>query len=424
MKNTLFLILGTGQNVLRSIDSRNYRRTKYYLPSSKSDEYVESPFVGEAIIKLSPKKFQEVHIFGTSSSMWETLFVHTIPEETDKEHLLKEFSLIWKSVEDSSIGEKPEVIEALNRRLTDYFEIPTYCHIIEIGENVEQLWSIFNKILHLDIKSSTVSFDITHGLRYQPFFFLFSLFYFNAITNGKVKLGSIYYGALELMNDPKHNGRAPIFEFNLFTELNKWVTAAEVLRKYKDPEQIAQLLKRYKSTEELSKLIEDFSSAFSVNSFTKIIELSKEISQKIDAVKEPPKPFLYVKPIIKEFADEINNGKTNVEKILKVARQQQRNHNYSLAVIAAYEAVIEAFCTQKKIKDKVEANEKLSKLLEKNDDLLVEPINNFKEKLIELKKIRNNIAHLDRKGKFELNKDSIRNLVNFFHDNLLNAKFR
>ncbi len=65
MAEELFLILGTGQKVLKEINDRNYRKAKYYLPRNPNAAPVETPFVGEAIIRLFPKRFSKVYIFGT-----------------------------------------------------------------------------------------------------------------------------------------------------------------------------------------------------------------------------------------------------------------------------------------------------------------------------------------------------------------------
>lgn len=425
---TLFLILGTGQNILQDFDKREYKTTPYYLVNDKTKRKIESPFVGEAIVKLHPNRFSEIHIFGTNSSMWETLYMYVVDKINDTQDTKatkKYFPKIWKAVSERSLDRNSELLQEISEKIKKYFSIPTYCHIIDIGETEEQLWNIFNSILHLKLpEKTTISFDITHGLRFQPFFFMFSLFYLNLVSDRKIKFGSIFYGALELKNDEKHENMAPIFEFNIFSELNNWITAAEVFHRYKDPEQFVNLLKNNTETKKLSDLIDNYSFAFNSNNFYEIISNSKLLVEEIDNIEIMPNPLKFILPKIKEFPQKINSIKSHAEKLLLIARIQLRQHNYGSSILALYEAVVETYRNQKKIENKFYAHIQFSDDLDKlGHNIISNQVNNFYPRLQELKNIRNDIAHLNKSKRNMIKKEDIQNLISYFSVNLEKARF-
>jgi len=80
MRHHLLLCLGTGplketQSPGTMLRERSYRTAHYHLPGAQ-EPLVETPFVGEAVLRLHPKTFSHVHLFGTVDSMWDTLYLH------------------------------------------------------------------------------------------------------------------------------------------------------------------------------------------------------------------------------------------------------------------------------------------------------------------------------------------------------------
>jgi len=428
---TLFLLLGTGQNVLQNLDQREYKKTPYYLANDKTKRTVESPFVGEAIVKLHPNRFSQIHIFGTNSSMWETLYMYVIDkinDPADTQTAYKYFPKIWKAISEKSLDQNPELLQDISDKVSKYFGTTTYCHIIEVGENENQLWNVFDNILHLKLPEKTlVSFDITHGLRYQPFFFIFSLFYLNLVSDSRVKFGSIFYGALELRNEERHKGIAPIFEYNVFSELHNWITATEVFHRYKDPEQFVNLLKNNPDTNQLSEIISNYSFAFNSNNYSDIIKYSKLLVEEIDELEKVPDlpiALKFVLPKIKELPKEINSAENKAQKLLLISRILLKQHNYSSSILAMYEAVVETYREQKKIEDQFEANTYFTKDLNTfKSNIIKNKISNFYKNINDLKNLRNQVAHLNQTDSNALNKEKILLLINYFSGNLEKVKF-
>lgn len=424
---SLFLLLGTGQSILKNIDNRDYKTTKYCLKSDPNRKTIESPFVGEAIVKLKPNSFSKIFIFGTKHSMWDTLYMH-INRNVEDLGLLNSvknnFAKIWKAIELGNIDTQKDVIEILNDSLSEYFQIPTECVIVPIGESESELWMIFDKLVNLNQVRGTISFDITHGLRYHPFFFLISLFYLNSVTDGQVKIGSIFYGALELQNSPEYNGITPILEFSIFSEIIKWINAAELFSKYKDPDALAKLLDKYNEMNELSDIIKNYSFAYNANDYTKILNYSELLIKKLEKKTEKPTPFRLIEPKLKKNAFEIISQETTTKKLLKIAQQQFHAHNYTETIIALYEAVIEEYRSQKNIDQRYNAhNEFTMNLKNLKEKIISNNINNFHTNLQLLKKLRNNISHLNQTDKNELNIDTIKDLFNYFYGNLEKVRF-
>lgn len=424
---SLYLLLGTGQGILKNIDNRDYKTTKYCLKSDPTCKTIESPFVGEAIVKLNPDRFSKIFIFGTKHSMWDTLYMH-INRNVEDLGLLNSvknnFAKIWKAIELGNIDTQKNLIEILNYSLSEYFQIPTECIIVPIGESESELWMIFDKLANLNQVNGKISFDITHGLRYHPFFFLISLFYLNSVTDGQIKIGSIFYGALELQNSPEYNGITPILEFSIFSEIIKWINAAELFSKYKDPDALANLLAKYNDMDELSDIIKNYSFAYNANDYSKILNFSELLIQKLEEKTEKPTPFLLIEPKLRKNASEILSQESTTKKLLKIAQQQLHAHNYTETIIALYEAVIEEYRSQKNIDQRYFAhNEFTMNLKNLREKIISNKINNFHTNLQLLKKLRNNISHLNQTDKNELNVKTIENLFNYFYEELEKVKF-
>jgi len=71
----LILLIGTGPSSMDEVQAGEYRQATYFLPDRPEDTS-HTPFVAEAIIRLTKEDFDQVHILGTSDAMWEVLLEH------------------------------------------------------------------------------------------------------------------------------------------------------------------------------------------------------------------------------------------------------------------------------------------------------------------------------------------------------------
>ena len=109
------------------------------------------------------------------------------------------------------------------------------------GETTEEIWQIFSNITSQVEPNETVIFDITHGLRSLPFLvFLFAAYLQSA---KQVKIGAIYYGALEL-GDPKTGKPAPVINLSEFVKMLDWLTASDQFARFGDSTDLAELVRQ------------------------------------------------------------------------------------------------------------------------------------------------------------------------------------
>jgi len=143
-----------------------------------------------------------------------------------------EFDEMLVFVTDEAKAEAWPVLERLGDQRIRPVSIP-------IGENDEQIWSIFTAIIEQVQTGETVIFDITHGLRSLPFLvFLFAAY---LKTAKQVKIEAIYYGALEL-GDPKAGRPAPVIDLSHFSVMLDWVTATDQFLQTGNARRLAELL--------------------------------------------------------------------------------------------------------------------------------------------------------------------------------------
>ena len=435
MKEELFIMLGTGQMVLKDINDRSYRKAKYYVPDLDDSIVVETPFVGEAILRLHPHRFSKVYIFGTVKSMWETLYSHSLSLDENAENNdwneddVKYFGKVCFAVENGTIGENLELLDYVAAAYQKHIGIDTECHLIPIGENEDEIWQIFDILTKVKTESAKISFDITHGLRFQPFFFLIALFYLNSVKTS-IRIGSVFYGGLELMNNPPHNGKAPILEFKVFSELIEWINAAKIFDKYKDFSALSKLLEKHNNMSDIAESLNNFSNCYKMNFFSNINEYSNNIIKNIENTSESSsKPFNLLKDSILAFPNEINNCKTNLARILKIANHQWKYRNYGFVVIALWEAVLEKFIlTMDNKYSKRDVQNALPVFLNYRNSSEINQVNkNLYSNLKALQKIRNSIAHLDGESSkdieiADIHKD-VEKLFNYFYNHLQTLPF-
>lgn len=433
MKEELFLILGTGQKVLKDINERNYKTAKYYLPENENQEIIETPFVGEAIVRLFKNRFRKVYIFGTDKSMWETLYLHCNRLESEENALdeskVKIFGQLSFAIENGSLKNEEHLLENVAKSFADYTGIETSCHLIPTGETEDEMWGIFDKLINVNVNNAKISFDITHGLRYQPYFLLLALFYLNSVYS-TIRIGSVFYGGLELMRSERHKDAAPILEFKLFPELIDWIVASKNFNNYKDFTDLSKLLKNHSDLKKISDLLNNLTLSYKTNNFKKILDYSKQIVYRVNNIENSSsRPFDYLKNSILTFPREIKECDTELERILTIANHQWKQKNYGLVVLALWEAVVEKFAESLgNLYEKQYVSLKLNKIVNKKYESLFNQIQkNLFKNISELKKIRNSIAHLDSsKNDFENLEDfhnKIFQLFNYFTANIEKFNF-
>jgi len=111
---------------------------------------------------------------------------------------------------------------------------------IASGQNSDELLEILEKINAEIEEGDTISFDVTHGLRSIPFLVFLLIAFLK--TAGHIQLGSIYYGALELVDPDKNSNVAPVIDLADMVRMLDWIDAANLITQTGSAHQLSQLL--------------------------------------------------------------------------------------------------------------------------------------------------------------------------------------
>lgn len=203
-----FSFLGTGA----------YTKCKYKFDNIESDI---SCYIQEALIDILLEKcvnLESVFIFKTEEA--------TIANWSKNKKYPSDPGL--KQVLDKYNG-KPSI---------NYVDIPS-------GQNENELWEIFDKVLEQIDKGDEIIFDITHSFRSIPMLALIILNYAKFIK--KCEIRGIYYGAIEAVGkeikDIEESDIAPIFDLTPFVRLLDWTVGIDRFIETGDARYINYLMK-------------------------------------------------------------------------------------------------------------------------------------------------------------------------------------
>lgn len=107
------------------------------------------------------------------------------------------------------------------------------------GDNEEQLWHIFEKVVETVKEGDRVIFDITHSFRSVTFLSFLAAAYLRTVK--RIDLVSVLYGNFEAAR--KHpSGYAPVIDMTSFVSLLDWMVAADRFIRSGDASDLAQRL--------------------------------------------------------------------------------------------------------------------------------------------------------------------------------------
>ena len=338
----LLILLGKGQTELKD-DISTYRKVKYFFPN-EPEKVIETPFVGEAIIRLSTEQFDQVHILGTQQAMWDILFLHCASNlrGKDKKQAKKNVKALEKKIKENSLGH--EDVQKVAALFSEYVGVPhTFAHIIELGITQEDFWNIFETLSEkIELKGHQISFDITHSVRSHPIFFFFFLFFLNSVVKD-VHIDSFYYGALAFQDRKEYGGKTPILDIQAYIELMKWIDAAQAFTRYADTDPIAHLLTA-PHMNELKTTLREFSYAVQLNSTDSIKKTANDLVEKLNALDaEAPRPLRILKEYFASLPRLVSDEQYDWQSMLNLAVYHAEHSRLGLAVVCLSEAITYRF---------------------------------------------------------------------------------
>lgn len=337
----LFLMLGKGPKNEKTSDvlDHNYRTANYFLPNEEERGSCETPFVGEALLHLYPGRFREVHIFGTADSMWHTLYRHLVGKSLDQEQ--ESFFLeLALEIEQRTFTVSAQTISRLEHEYSCALGVPVTCTILPLPTSDENFWSILQAMVSTKLKRGILSIDITHGLRSHPVFSLLALFFMRTVYP-EVSIGSVFYGAYELSEDYKN--KTPIFDLKPVIQIMDWLEAARSFERHSDAGLIAGLLREEDPVHlgEVAKRAEYFSRVLQLNTLGDLPANSHNFLSAFRTSSEKlPSPAALLVDRLSAFPAEISGLTKTWEVYLRAARYHWNHYRGGLAILAAWEAIV------------------------------------------------------------------------------------
>ena len=156
---------------------------------------------------------------------------------------IKVITFLTKKARENNWSDSQEK-DGLNKQL-DELNIPYESRNIKDGSTEEELWDNFNTFYEACDEGDEIYLDITYSFRSIPIILMSVLNY--AATTKNIKLKGIYYGAFEAKRKDEINEEeievAPIFDLNLFYEIQGWAKAVEQFIKTGDSRELSNKIK-------------------------------------------------------------------------------------------------------------------------------------------------------------------------------------
>ncbi len=332
MAKILISILGKGQ-YNKELKKSDYQLTKYQI---ENNEPIESKLVSDILIQEIG--FDKVYIVGTDESLW--------------------------SVANDFIGEK------------NYEEV-----IIPYGKSDSEFWKIFEVLTQLDVENREIYFDITHGFRSIPLFVSTLLNFFSKVKNAKVK--GVYYGIFEA----KNNDITPVVNMLPFLEMNQFIDAFSIFKKYSDGRNISSIInekfkdipnnkkREYGKIRELSKELEFYSKTIGFSAIGLYHDSLSNIERKIEEIKVLPNNLKAIEFLISDIKDELNIYKDlekEWDRDLKTAELLFEKNRYAQSLTILRETILTYILEELELelKDKDLRESKLGELFKEDSDLI------------------------------------------------------
>jgi len=336
----LYIMLGKGPagEQPRDVLDRKYRKAKYLVPGKEA--VCETPFVGEALHRLHPGRFSEIHIYGTADSMWHTLYRHLCGEDRLTQEQVDFFFRLAAAIDERTIG--PDTIDwpALEYAYGDAFGITVVCHVLPLPTSDASFWEVLTIMTSTPLTRRELSIDLTHGLRSQPVFSMLALFFLRHVQPG-IEVGSVFYGAYEMAKE--YGGRAPIFDLKPVISLMDWTEATVAFERYGDASPIAERLRALPGVplKNLAKRVEYLSRVMQVNTLGKLrVNSKKFLVAMTEAEGHLPPPLWLLRNRLTAFPQTVVSLDSDRQVYLSVARHHWDHYRAGLAVLSAWEAVI------------------------------------------------------------------------------------
>lgn len=317
---------------------QDYETVEYFLDDSETT--YRTAYIGAALTHfLAP---DVLHMFGTPTSMWPTVFFDTAENAP-----ASEFEQFQAAFDAGTLQEGMEPLTSLEAQLCRHFGVQkAHCHLIPLGASEVQWWEIFRAVATAPAAGSQVYLDITHGFRHIPLIGALAIAYFEGLE--AVNVSGLFYGAFEMRRQYKN--RVPIF--NLFScwQIFDWIYAARVFREYGDAHPLAKLMEATgeETIRTCAQQLRELSQFTQLNLLRRAAGKAAQTKGELKALSVgsfSQSPMATVMPLIGKLLDTLTKPSTSIWSVsLRMARHYWNSSQLTQAILAADEAWITRMC--------------------------------------------------------------------------------
>ena len=332
MAKILITSVGTG-DIKKDSDSE-YQETIYTIDGEEYPNTLTSQVIVEHY------GIDKIIFIGTSGSMWDNLYFRYNGENADYMDMLTE-----KKKERGINNLSKEDLREFCLAIDNYLESEnagTEVVLLDYSQNnSDEIWDNFEKLISIKEyinEGDKIYLDITHGFRYMPILNIFMLEFLKTLNSNKFSIEAILYGLFA-------NEKSEIIDFKIFFDLLEWIRAIDSFKNYSDGFRLAELIE----TEDIdsSKIFKQFSNNAKLAHMHSIWKFIKDANKKIKKVEKSDNRI--IKLLSKEITtltDKFNKDRQSSFQF-ELAKWFRDGHNYALAYIALYEAIISRVCEDK-----------------------------------------------------------------------------
>jgi CRISPR-associated DxTHG motif protein len=235
---------------------------------------------------------------------------------------------------------------------------------IKAGKNEQELWDMFQVVADIVPENQNIIIDVTHGFRSQPMLLLAIAVYLQVTKN--VKVDYILYGAFDAKDE---NGISPIFDLKPFLDVISWSFATDNFIKKGDATLLSELIinihnQAYKNKNDylpkglksVGQKLSDMTKAFSVVRPQEILNIAKELPEKITQSYSDTDNLSKAKPfkslldkITEKFAkfsiDETVFSESGINAQAEIIQYYIDTKQYQQAVTLSRELVVSKVCS-------------------------------------------------------------------------------
>ncbi|MEA1876620.1 MAG: TIGR02221 family CRISPR-associated protein [Bacteroidota bacterium] len=336
MRKALITFLGTGIGKRTTGTAQlEYRKTAYKMTNGEVSE--PTPFIGlylnQALV------VDDLHIFGTTSSMWSTLLDY-LSDRHYKETEVPISNLVDFCFDQNGTDSIIEKQSEIENSLSEMLDNKSFIHFHDSVNNETKMWSLFGDLAETMKNYNEIHIDITHGFRHLPLFVVTALSYITSLYPS-IKVRGLYYGNFESKKDRNdENEPADIVDLLPAWEMMNWFHAARDFALYGNGKDLSSLLEAHHP--DLAKTflgINDTLQITFIEGFSKRLAKMERLFDQEESSPNPDPRITPLRPLMTDINGMVDRKKPEWYNQIKTAQWYHKRCMYQQALTALVEGI-------------------------------------------------------------------------------------